>query len=514
MTLAKAMDRATLAFAAVLIAFTWARIEALRLNPLDLYFDEAQYWAWSRTLDWGYFTKPPLVAWAIAATTALFGDAEWAVRLAAPLAQALAALAVFALGRAMYGAWAGFWAGLGWLALPGVWLSSAVISTDALLLPLWAMALFCMWRLTTTRAWVWAIALGAAIGLGLQAKYAMLYFPISTVVAARFLPSVRQALGQGRGLAAGAIALLILAPNLIWNARHGFATAQHTAANARFNAGDLFNFDELIEFITGQAGVIGPLVFGALIYFLFRAMRRAETLSDEDKFLLAYTLPVFVFVSLIAFISRANANWAAVALPAALVWVTGNLMSSVGARRFLAAATVTNLLIGALLMAVAVSPSVSARFAGVRDASRWEETAREIATRAAPQPDEAPFTAVLVDDRQLYYQLNYYWRDARRAGAPLPPVRMWLLREAPHSAAEASDPMRAEEGARVLAVHKNPGYQPLVAGDFTVFRTVEHLTVPLGAGVNRELEISIGEGFAPAPRDEAFEARLRAHSGR
>ena len=43
---------------------------------------------------------------------------------------------MFALGRTMYGAWAGFWAGVGWLMLPGVWLSSSIISTDALLLPL------------------------------------------------------------------------------------------------------------------------------------------------------------------------------------------------------------------------------------------------------------------------------------------------------------------------------------------------------------------------------------------
>jgi len=55
-----AFDRATLAFLGVLIVLTWLRVEALRLNPVGLYFDEAQYWMWSQTFDWGYFTKPPL----------------------------------------------------------------------------------------------------------------------------------------------------------------------------------------------------------------------------------------------------------------------------------------------------------------------------------------------------------------------------------------------------------------------------------------------------------------------
>jgi hypothetical protein len=80
------------------------------------------------------------------------------------------------------------------------------------------------------------------------------------------------------------------------------------------------------------------------------------------------------------------------------------------------------------------------------------------------------------------------------------------------TSAESTDPMRPEEGGRVLIVHLRPEYIPFVAGDFTTFRTVEHVTVPLGGGIGREMDVSIGEGFAPAPRDEVFEQRLRAHS--
>ena len=112
-----------------------------------------------------------------------------------------------------------------------------------------------------------------------------------------------------------------------------------------------------------------------------------------------------------------------------------------------------------------------------------------------------------------YFELSYYWRQARREGAPLPPIRMWLLHGTANNSAESTDPMRVEEGGRVLVVHLTPAYLPLVATDFTSFRTVEHLTVPLGGGVNRELEISIGEGFAPLPRDDAFEERFRQQMG-
>lgn len=509
-----AFDRATLAFLAVLLVLTAVRIATLVESPLGLYFDEAQYWMWSRSFDWGYFTKPPMVAWVIGATTALMGnDAEWAVRLGAPLAHMVAASAVFALTRSMYGAWPGFWAGLGWLLLPGVFFSSSLISTDAVLLPLWSVALYAMWRLINTRAMHWAIVVGVFLGLGVLAKYAMLYFIVCTAFAAWQMPSMRQALAGGRGLVAGAIAALIVTPNIIWNVNNGFATARHTASNASLNLGDMFHFDELFEFIGGQAFVLGPIVFVAIIWAIWRAAGRRDTLATEDKFLLAYILPPFIFISMIAFISRANANWAAVAYPAIVVWTTGLLFSSINGRRWLAGSAALNAALGiALAIVVVAMPAIANQAKGIRTAQGWEQTAREIALRAATQPGEAPFTAVLVDDRATYFELNYYWRHARRAGAPLPPVRMWLLQAEAHNSAESTDPMRSEEGGRVLVVHLQSSYLPFVAGDFTVFRTVEHLTVPLGGGVNREMEISVGEGFAPAPRDAAFQERLNARN--
>jgi len=505
-----AFDRATLAFLAVLLALTAARIVALQLSPFGLYFDEAQYWTWSRNFDWGYFTKPPLIAWVIGATTAVFGDAEWAVRLGAPIAHAIAGFALFLLGRSMYGAWAGVWAGVAYLTLPAIFFSSNIISTDALLLPLWSLALLAMWRLMATRAGAWALVLGLALGLGVLAKYAMLYFVLCTAMAAYWLPPVREALKGGRGIIAGLIAIAIVTPNIIWNINNSFATARHTIDNGRFGAADLFNLDELSEFIFGQASVLGPVMFLVMFAIAWVAWRRSSGLTDQDKFLISYILPPFLFVSAIAFISRANVNWVAVVYPAIIVWFTGSMLAAAKGKRWLWGSLVFNVAmgIGATYVLVAM-PDVASRFKGVRTAQAWEQTANLIAERARPQPGEAPFSAVLVDDRTSYFELAYYWREERRAGEPLPPVRMWLLYGEAHNSAEASDPMRPEEGGRVLVVHMRPDYIPYIAGDFTVFRSVEHVSIPLGGGRTRELEFSVGEGFAPAPRDEAFEQRLR-----
>ena len=70
-------ERRAWLFAATLIGvLTVARLVTLFVTPIGLYPDEAQYWLWSRVLDWGYFSKPPMIAWLIRATTALGGDGE------------------------------------------------------------------------------------------------------------------------------------------------------------------------------------------------------------------------------------------------------------------------------------------------------------------------------------------------------------------------------------------------------------------------------------------------------
>ena len=52
-----------------LVFITLSRIYILFVSPIELSVDEAQYWHWSQNLDFGYFTKPPLIAWTIGLST-------------------------------------------------------------------------------------------------------------------------------------------------------------------------------------------------------------------------------------------------------------------------------------------------------------------------------------------------------------------------------------------------------------------------------------------------------------
>ncbi|MBI3329506.1 MAG: glycosyltransferase family 39 protein, partial [Nitrospinae bacterium] len=71
-----------LGFLAVVTAL---RLWYIQQGFLELSPDEAHYWEWSRRLDWSYYSKGPLVAYLIAASTALGGSTELFVRLPATL---------------------------------------------------------------------------------------------------------------------------------------------------------------------------------------------------------------------------------------------------------------------------------------------------------------------------------------------------------------------------------------------------------------------------------------------
>ena len=50
------------------------KITAIYITDLGLYGDEAQYWLWSQNLDFGYYSKPPLLAWFLRGYTDVFGS--------------------------------------------------------------------------------------------------------------------------------------------------------------------------------------------------------------------------------------------------------------------------------------------------------------------------------------------------------------------------------------------------------------------------------------------------------
>ncbi len=336
-------DRTLPALLLILLVGTLYRAYALSASGLNLYVDEAQYWTWAQALDWGYYSKPPVIAAIIWATTGLFGDSEFAIKLGALLLYPLTTLLVYALARHWFEARTAFWSALSFFTLPGIALSSLIISTDVALFFCWAAATYAFVRATETNAWRWWLAVGVASGIGLLSKYTMGIFAVSALLHLAVVPTLRRHFANPRPYLAAVLAALIFAPNLWWNAQNGWPTFQHTAEISNLEGGAKLHWDELTEFLSGQAAILGLVLFGALIWLLARPWWR----DPVQRVLACYTLPFLLIISLQALLGRANANWGAMAYVAGTIWVVSWLLQR-RARGWLIASLVFNLTLASL----------------------------------------------------------------------------------------------------------------------------------------------------------------------
>lgn len=493
--------RATLLIVGLLTVF---RLVAVFVTPLELYPDEAQYWLWSRDLAFGYFSKPPMIAWLIWATTSLGGDAEAWVRASAPLLNAATALVVFRIARRLHDSRAALAAAAIFSLMPGVQLSSGVIATDSPLLLFLALTLWAYVSLPTTapeRRPLVGAAMGAALGLAFLSKYAAVYAFVGLVAHAALSREARRAWSPASLAAFGAAFALVFAPNLLWNLNHQFRTLEHTAANANWGADKLFNLGEMARFLGEQFMVFGPLPFAVLLGGgLVLGLRRK--LAAADVLLLCFVLPPLVTVAGEAFVSRANANWAAAAYVAAPVLV-GGWMIRWNARNWLVAGLVPQAALAALFLAWVINPRVADAMGMANSFKRargWEQTVQAIVERAREEQAGGGLTAVAVDDRFLFNVAAYYGRDYfGSAGAP--PLRIWVHEAAPQNQAETEAPVTAAFGRRALVASLEGIYRPKIEQDFQTVSNLQIVRVRLDRKRVRRTDLFIAQGFAPVPRD-------------
>ena len=483
-----ATPAAALLLTAALGALLLVRLIALYFNGTDLFFDEAQYWSWGQEPAFGYYSKPPLIAWIIGATTNVCGDSTFCVRLPAPILHTATAAVIFSIGRKSLSPTGGLWSALIFATLPGVSLSSGIISTDVPLLLCWALALWGYIELLETDRWWPALLLGLAFGLGLNAKYAMAFFALSVAVHMAVTPAARRLLTDPRLWTGLGLGLVLILPNMAWNLSNSFATFAHTADNAKWG-GSLFNAGKGLEFAGAQFGVFGPFLFVALLAIVRRAWR--EGLPEVDRLFLAFTLPVLLVITAQAFVSRAHANWAAVAYVAGSLLVTSTLLRWAQAR-WLTASFALHLAILALL---AIGLAGAGRFTlpGIGDPFQrllgWKELADETQrTLELARTAGRPFRAVFADDRSITAELLYYMR------AEPTPVRAWREDGRPHDHYELTRPFRnpAEVPALLVSIRRDA---TAITKRFATVELLAERKVPAGLGEPRTVRFYALSGF-------------------
>ncbi|UUX48421.1 glycosyltransferase family 39 protein [Nisaea acidiphila] len=471
-----------------LAALTAARLAVLGFSTLGLHGDEAQYWSWSRDLAWGYYTKPPLIAFVISAAEAICGDGTACIRAPSPPLHAGTSLAIYGIAVSLTGSRrTGFWSGLSFATLPAASLSSFLISTDVPLLFLWAVALLAFVRSLESDALGWPLLLGLAAGAGFLAKYAMAYFVFGLLLVTLATPTHRAWLTSRKALVALVATLAVFAPNLLWNIESGWVTFTHVGQNTNLK-GDLFHIGKMLEFVGSQAGVFGPVLFAALLWRL--AVLRRDPAGGTERLLLAFCLPVLAIITVQSFLSRANANWAATAYVSATILTVGWLL-----RRKLVKLVAAG--IGLNLLATAVLGFFFLNLPGVevplkKDPLRRLRAWDAVADQLRPVLAAHPGAIWLTEDRKTMASLLYALRDLKRR--PL----MWDYDGHPDHHYELAERYQPQPGDTVLLVAKWDDPFPILER-FSTVQKLPAITVEVGADQLRQLNLFLLSG--PIPSD-------------
>ncbi|MGH6970776.1 MAG: ArnT family glycosyltransferase, partial [Caulobacteraceae bacterium] len=254
---------------ALLIGATLAaRLLVAALVPLTA--DEAYYRLWSLKPAFGYFDHPPMIAWWIWLGRHLAGDTPFGVRLAPTLSVAVTTLLTFDLARqANLSERAAVRAAVWLNATFLIGLGGEMAVPDAPNALFFTAALCCAFRAMKGRP-AWWLAAGAAAGLACLSKYSALFLAPGVLLWLGATRDGRKALATPWPWLAAVVAVAFYAPNVAWNAEHGWATFIKQFGRVAPSA---LEPKYLVKFPVDQFFLINPLI----AVFVVQAVRRRAT---------------------------------------------------------------------------------------------------------------------------------------------------------------------------------------------------------------------------------------------
>lgn len=274
--------------------------------------DEAQYWTWSQALDWGYYSKPPGIAWQIWLGVRLFGSTEWGVRSMSLLLSFLQAYAVYLVARkAGLKERSSCWCGLFMAFSPLGMLGSFLAITDGGFLLCWTGACGVMVSALARKEAPSPFAVGAWILAGALFKWPIYFFWVFFLFF-RILYFKKQ---PWKYLLGGLIlSLMGLLPSVWWNAGHDWATFRHVWATLQGGSSHQAG-GNLGAFLGVQVGLVSPILFICLFLGLWQAIKNRLTLPPALFFCAFVTAASLLLFAVAACIQKIQGNWMVFAYP-------------------------------------------------------------------------------------------------------------------------------------------------------------------------------------------------------
>ena len=490
----------------LLAIITAWRLIYLLVTPLDLVPDEAYYWDWGRHFSWGYYSKPPLIAWLNGLSTFMLGATPFTVRLPAVLFGSLTLIALYGLAARMFNARTAFWSVVLAVIAPGSAIINLIMTIDAPLVCCWALALYFLWRgIEDDGRAFWVFLTILFCGIGLLAKQMMLFFPLIALLYLALNPEERHHLRRPWPYLLLIIPLLFLIPDLWWNSQHSWITFQHTAHHFEGNHSFWRFLTTLPDFIGSQLLLIAPLtwiIFISLAGLIFSHFRAA---SGKLKFLVLFSaLPLAIF-ALMSLRQRINANWPAVFYSTAFIltaaWAAGHPLIQkklASWRKLFPWVVYSALFLSILTYFLTFYIGHTALGGGSKDPFHrlkgWHELGAEVSNILQKQSaNETIF--LLASTRQTASELAFYVQ-----GQP----RVYLWNERRDVVTSQYDlwpgPEKMIGDDALLVIEKGKNINAALRNSFKRMELLREIQIPMGEAGNRDYSIYLGHKLLHWPQ--------------
>ena len=417
--------RAFWIFAGALLGF---RLLVLAVVPLDLSGDEAYYWEWGRHLDWGYFSKPPGIAWLMALAGKVGGDTTFGIRMFAALLGTGSLIAIFLLALRLYGPAVAMITAIAFVANPANAALNLTLTIDAPLMFCWVLGLYTFWEFIQpdARAWKWGpLFLFALIG-GMLSKQMMLVFHPLAILFLALSPTYRAQLRRPALWLVLLGSLVAWLPPLWWNIQNDWLTVRHTMHH--FEGGGVSfgkQVGRFFEFVGSQLGIITPVLYVLILALVFGGLWRWKKLADRERFLWLFGGPALLVILLMGLRQRINPNWPAVFYGTTIILLVGwaggkwSLESSLDRWR---RAFVPGLKLGVAFAVTAYAVVFALSFGAVRLAGLdptarirgWSQLAKDVETTRRELPNGTALPLITQSHRFMTSELAFYLPDQPR----------------------------------------------------------------------------------------------------
>lgn len=251
--------------------------------------DELYFIVCGQRPDWGYVDQPPLIPLLAAGSFWLFGKWLLGFRLlpALVMSATVALTAEFTrdLGGGRFAQWL---AGLCVLG-GGIFLADGLMfSTEMFQALSWLLSGWILLRIAGSGEQRWWIAFGLVVGISLLSKY-MIAFYLVALIPGILLTPLRRSFLQPWLYAGAVVALVMVAPNVWWQARHGWPFLEIGAAGTNGKNLALSPLDFFVQ----QLLLIGPMAAPVWLAGLWRSARMPPA---ARIFPIAYVILFVIFV--------------------------------------------------------------------------------------------------------------------------------------------------------------------------------------------------------------------------